>query len=131
MSMRLLLLGAVLSLHAETGRDAWLRYELSPTPPSLPAVVAVIGDSPVLRTAQQELIRGVRGMTGRTLRAESGAARENAIVLQTGAAGLAPDAFSVKLDRGSIIIGASNDRGALYGAFALLRKVALGERLVD
>jgi alpha-glucuronidase len=132
MSFRVLLLGTVLGLHAETGRQAWLRYEpLSGPPPNLPAVVTVMSDSPVLRTAQQELIRGLRGMTGRMLRAESGAARENAIVLQTGAAGLAPDAFSVKLDRGSIIIGASNDRGALYGAFALLRKVALGERLVD
>src|SRR5215831_12804548 len=130
MSMRLLLLGAVLSLHAETGRDAWLRYELSPTPPNLPAVVTVIGDSPVLRTAQQELIRGLRGMTGRTLRSESGAAREHAIVLRAGAA-LGPDAFAVKLEGGNLVISSANDRGVLYGAFALLRRVALGERLAD
>ena len=94
-------------------------------------MVTVAGDSPVLRTAQQELIRGLRGMTGRTLRAETGAAKEPAIVLQTGAPGLAPDAFAVKLERGNIVISSSNPRGALYGAFALLRKIALGERLAD
>ena len=62
---RTLLFVAVLNLHAETGYQAWLRYEPSPTPLNLPAVVTVAGDSPVLRTAQQELIRGLRGMTGR------------------------------------------------------------------
>lgn len=128
---RLLWFAAVLNLHAETGYQAWLRYEPVVTPPALPAVVTVTGDSEVLRTAQAELIRGLRGMTGRILRAESGAPKEAAIVLQTGAAGLAPDAFAVKLDRGNIVISGANDRGALYGAFALLRKVALGERIAD
>ena len=89
--MRWIALFLTLALHAESGHDAWLRYEPLVSPPQLPAVVSVGGHSLVLRTAQQDLIRGVRGMTGRILRAESGTPRENAIVLQTSAAGLAPD----------------------------------------
>ena len=70
--MRWIALFLTLALHAESGHDAWLRYEPLVSPPQLPAVVSMAGDSQVLRTAQQELIRGVRRMTGRVLRAESG-----------------------------------------------------------
>jgi alpha-glucuronidase len=131
MSLRLLLFTTVLGLHAETGSQAWLRYEPLATPPNLPAVLAVPAGSPVLVSARQELIRGIRGMTGRILRVETGTPRENAIVIQTGATGLAQDAFTLKAERGNITIAAANDRGALYGAFALLRKIALGEPLAN
>src|SRR5262249_22292682 len=124
MSLRLLLLGAVLSLHAETGHQAWLRYEPLSAPPSLPAVVVAVSASPVFQSARDELIRGVRGMTGRTLRVESGPVQEPAIVLQTGARGLAPEAFTLRAERGNIVGEAAGDRGAPYRGFALLRKVA-------
>src|ERR1700731_751195 len=71
------------TLHAETGRDAWLRYQSLQTAPPLPAVLTTIGESDVLRTARDEMIRGIRGMTGRTLRVEPAFPRENAIVLGT------------------------------------------------
>ena len=66
---------AVGLLHAETGRDAWLRYmpldeNAQEKYVSLPASVVVLGDSDVLGSAQKEMIRGVRGLLGRTLRAE-------------------------------------------------------------
>src|SRR5947208_14292401 len=125
--MRWICLLLTLSLHAETGYRAWLRYAPLASPPSLPAVVSVTGDSLVLRTAQQELIAGIRGMTGRIPRAQSEAPLEPAIVLQAGAAGLAPDAWSIQPDRGNIRISGGSDRGVLYGVFALLRKIALGE----
>ncbi|HJZ99005.1 MAG TPA: alpha-glucuronidase family glycosyl hydrolase, partial [Candidatus Solibacter sp.] len=83
-----LLLGT--SLHAETGAQAWLRYAPLDKPPALPAVVVVQGDSPVLLAAREELIRGIRGMTGRTLRIESDTPKEPAIVIRTG--NLPPDA---------------------------------------
>src|SRR5436305_9880730 len=93
--MRWICLLLTLSLHAETGYRAWLRYAPLASPPALPAVVSITSDSLVLRTAQQELIAGIRGMTGRILRAEAGPPNENAIVLQAGAAGLGPDAWSI------------------------------------
>jgi len=70
-------------LHAETGRDAWLRYASVQSPPALPAVAVALGDSAVIATAQNELIRGVRGMAGHTLRADRAIPQESAIVVGT------------------------------------------------
>ena len=77
---------------AETGYDAWLRYASIDDAAArkryatLPANAVALGDSVVIRTAQAELIRGVRGMLGRTLRAEGALPHESAIVLVTFAA---------------------------------------------
>jgi alpha-glucuronidase len=129
------------ALHAETGANAWLRYAALDEAAGrryrdvLPAAIASLDSSPVTASAQQELIRGIRGMLGRTLRME---ASEGAIVLGTLAqvgprfslvANLGPDGYWLKTVNRSIIITAQNDRGVLYGAFALLRKIALGESI--
>src|SRR5262249_1328644 len=81
--MRTVVLVAVLliatSLHAETGRDTWLRYaaldEAAATQyrAAIPSSIVVLGSDVVEQTAQHEWIRGIRGMLGRTLRAELGA----------------------------------------------------------
>ncbi|HYW47036.1 MAG TPA: alpha-glucuronidase family glycosyl hydrolase [Bryobacteraceae bacterium] len=129
------------ALHAESGYDAWLRYAPVASDPEMPAVVATLSDSPLIASARDELIRGVRGMTGRILRSETGLPKEKAFVLGTihdlrGA--YVPDGSDWPLDAWSIskarlytFITASNDRGVLYGTFALLRKMALGEKIVD
>jgi alpha-glucuronidase len=137
-----------LSLRAETGYEAWLRYvPLRPRQvdryASLPKVVIALDASPVVHSAQEETIRGVRGMLGRTLQAEDKPPAEPAIVLATFAtlrradpamklpAQLGDDGFwitraSVK-GRECILIASPGDRGVLYGTFAFLRKIALGE----
>ena len=80
-------------------------------PPALPAVVTVNGDSLVLRSAQQELIRGLRGMTGRTLRAESGAAaRAGNRPRVSRRAVLTVDAFSLQVRRAAISIIRGGER---------------------
>ena len=77
---------------AETGVDAWLRYprirDAAATVQysQLPAVVVVLGDSPVLTSARDELLRGIAGMLGRTLRVESHLPTEPAFVLGTATA---------------------------------------------
>ena len=135
-----LLLVAALSLHAETGYRAWLRY--AKTTADLPAVVTLLGESAVIRSARDELIRGVRGMTGRTLRIETGIPSEDAIVLGTLlalqhafpelriAAGLEGDGYLLRTVRAGavrrVLIAGQNDRGVLYGSFALLRKIGFG-----
>jgi alpha-glucuronidase len=133
------LLLMALSLRAETGRDAWLRY--APVPSlQAPAVVSAVGDSVLVLSARQEVIRGLRGMTGRVSRAESGVPQESAIVLGTLASlpsrwaltsSLQEDGYWLKTINESAIhytvVTAINERGVLYGAFALLRKMALGE----
>ncbi len=155
--VKFLLLGAVLASTAvaESGYDAWLRYAplegttLREAHRWLPAVVTVINDGSatdvVLGSAQQELIRGVKGMTGRTLRTASGVPQEGAIVVATvdGLRRALPawnatpsdplinDGYSIQtLTRDGhrqIVIAGENARGALYGVFALLRKLGTGE----
>ncbi len=134
-----------LPLFAETGHDAWLRYSALTENIATPAVVASFSDSQVIASARQELIRGVRGMTGHTLRMESGVPKEDAIVLGTLAelrqsapqwhldSNLKADGYWLKTIasdklRYTIVTG-PNDRGVLYGVFALLRKMALGESI--
>ena len=138
-----------LNLRAETGYDAWLRYARIDDPAesrrydSLPAAVVVLGDSPVLRAAREELVRGVRGMLGRTLREEVKLPGENAIVLgvfddvqrtfpELGALPtLSADGFLVRSLRVGgnqyLIVSGPDDRGVLYGAFHLLRRIGLRE----
>jgi alpha-glucuronidase len=132
------------TLHAETGANAWLRYAGLDEAASrqyrdvIPGAITSLDNSPLEASARRELIRGIRGMLGRTLRVEAGVPAEGAIVLgtlaQVGprfslAANLAPDGYWLKTVNHSLIITAENDRGVLYGAFALLRKIALGESL--
>ena len=149
--MRNLVLIATLlvPLHAESGADAWLRYapldEASARQyrASLPASVVTYGATTVAQSAQRELLRGIRGMLGRTLRVQSSVPKESAIVLGTLAglkkaapqlrleADLPPDGYwltTASLNGISYtVITAANDRGVLYGTFAFLRKIALGE----
>ena len=96
---------------AESGHDAWLRYSSSGAPP----VITVVGQSALLESARLELARGFR------------TPKAQAIVLGGPAANLKPDGYQLKTVDGKIVITGADDRGVLYGAFALLRKVALGE----
>jgi alpha-glucuronidase len=136
------------SVHAETGYDAWLRY--APLPAAvlsrvgpLPRVVTVLGDSPVLRSARDELVRGLSSMTGTPITTAAALPRRPSILLGTvervrllvpGAPApteLAPDGFwlGTAALRGQtvIVVASTTDRGVLYGAFALLRRIARGE----
>src|SRR5712691_10345659 len=101
--IRPILLSGLLAagLQAESGYDAWLRYERVPGDVPVPTVVTIMHDSEVLRSARAELIRGLQGMTGSILRSAIGAPRENAIILGTFAeagvnASLAEDGFVLR-----------------------------------
>ena len=56
------------------------------------------------------------------------AARQTEIVLST-KGNVKLDGYELRITNGKITISGSNDRGVLYGAFALLRKVGLGESI--
>ena len=134
-------------LHAGTEREAWLRYaplkeSARARYESMPAGVVVLGDSALLRSARDETIRGIRGMLGRTLRAEIEVPKEGAIILGTVASikaampSLAPpemtkDGFWLATPSIAglrhLVIASPNDRGVLYGVFALLGKIAREE----
>jgi alpha-glucuronidase len=133
---------------AETGADAWLRYapldkNAAKNYAALPASVVVLGNSPLLDSAKGELIRGVRGMLGRTLREEKSLPHESAIILGTVSSlevaallehvNLHGDGFllaTAQVDGFErLIVTSTSDRGVLYGVFALLSKIAGGESI--
>ena len=151
-AVRAALLGLTLlspdSVRAESGYDAWLRYAPIAEPArsqyaSLPAGVVALGHSLVVRTARDELTRGVRSMLGRRLIASPSLGGEAAIVLGTTdlvraalPAVAVPDldrsdgfwlGTAIASGRRLIVVSGRSDRGVLYGTFALLRRIALQE----
>ena len=144
------LLVSTFRLTAETGYDAWLRYRPIDQPAArqtlkgLPSSVVTLRQSPVLTSAQSEIVRAVEGMLGRTLRA-SETISEDAIVLATSDSlkaafptisppkNLASDGYWLRtatVDRRNLLlVVGGGDRGVLYGAFALIRKMALRQAL--
>lgn len=149
-------------LAAETGDDAWLGYtaldkEQASIYENLPSSVLTMGDSPVLKSAQQELAAGVKKMLGPTLHLDADVAQPSVgsqarhvrnpvgdsfvlgtlSELKTIVPKLKParepsgDGYWLKVLRINghkcLVITAATDRGVLYGVFALLRKIALGE----
>ncbi len=124
-------------LAAETGADGWLRYArlegeaLRRAEAAVPAVIRVEGDAELLMTARGEILRGVHGMTGRTLRTTATAENEASILLKIDKT-LRPDAFRIgtlPAPPHTLVIAGGDARGTLYGGFAFLRKLALGEPL--
>jgi len=144
------LLVSTFRLTAETGYDAWLRYRPIDQPAArqtlkgLPSSVVTLRQSPVLTSAQSEIVRAVEGMLGRTLRARE-TISEDAIVLAPSDSlkaafptisppkNLASDGYWLRtatVDRRNLLlVVGGGDRGVLYGAFALIRKMALRQAL--
>ncbi|HEY1948404.1 MAG TPA: alpha-glucuronidase family glycosyl hydrolase [Bryobacteraceae bacterium] len=146
----LLFLGA-LSLRAETGYDAWLRYAFIDDPnvrqsyTHLPATIVILDPTTVIETAAQEASRGVRGMLAKTLRMQTQLPNEDCILLGTMAAvkralpglslptSLQEDGYLLRTTASGghsiLLVTALNDRGVLYGTFALLRNIGLHQDL--
>ena len=140
----------VASSLAETGEAAWLRYAPLDRPAAqhfsaLPLATVALGNSIVLKTAQQELIRGMNGMLGRSERAQDWLPNQGSIVLATVAelrsvlpelkfpADLQGDGYRLSWQSihgfDCLVITAATDRGVLYGAFEVLRRIALDRSL--
>jgi alpha-glucuronidase len=141
-----LLLAGAAPMRADTGQKGWLRYARIHDAAarkqylSLPAVVVALGNSPEIQSAQQEMVLGVRGMLGRTLREEGSLPDESAIVLGTIGeirraapesrldARLEKDGYLLRTmplnGRRCLVVTGANERGVLYGTFALLRRIA-------
>jgi alpha-glucuronidase len=126
----------------------WLRYAalkdvgLKQYRAAVPSAVVLLDTAPTEQSAQEELVRGIRGMLGRTLRIETSVSNQPSIVLgkmdtvrRIGgiAATLPPDGYWLKSltlnGTRHIVIAGANDAGVLYGTFAFLRKVASGESI--
>jgi len=149
LSALIALLSVPPQLRAESGAEAWLRYTRHDARTlqkyqNLPPNVVVLGDSQVLISARDELSRGLQSLLGKPLRTDASLS-ESAILLGTVASiqktipefrppeKMVVDGFSLtEIDvRGKTVlaIAALNDRGVMYGSFALLGKIARGESI--
>lgn len=155
--MHLLLVLALLVIPveaaAETGAAAWLRYPAIADAvvlsryASVPATVVAVGDSEVVATAAQELATSLGSMLGRRMTVARALGDGDAIVVGTGESlramlpGVASRQPSIEegfwigtaSDRGRRVLAivGHGERGALYGSFALLRRVALHQPVSD
>ena len=136
-------------LQAESSESAWLRYAPLPSDQAkqfadLPPNVVVLGHSDLLENARRELVRGVGAMLGRNLEIQSAVSTTNSIIVGTTGSlrnaipeltvpELHEDGFWLanrKIgQQEDIIIAGGNDRGVLYGVFAFLNRIALGQSL--
>ena len=121
---------------------AWLRYgqiaSRGPLPATLPEQIVVLGTDPVMTTAGEELAAGLERLSGRrpgvvtqsapgrriTLAALPALAAASPAVVPPRP--LRPDDFWITdHGEGSLLVTGGTPRGVLYGAFALLRQLAV------
>lgn len=116
---------AVSPAAAEDGYALWLRAQ---APVTAQATVTRLGDSATLTLAEAELRRAVPGGTPPILLATAAAPALRPLKLPF--EGLGDEGYLVRnvtLNGQRVILVAGNsDRGALYGAFALIRHIATG-----
>src|SRR5580765_356498 len=144
------LLIAVRPLGAETGAAGWLRYQRLSDPAirarydPFAGPIAALGTSPVIATARDELGRGFASMLDRSLTATDHIPDARIVLGTVETVGRAlprltipaltqPGAYWVAalkpgatMSPGVVIVG-KDDRGVLYGAFSLLRRIAMHE----
>jgi alpha-glucuronidase len=137
--------------YAETGQAAWLRYArldadaAQRNERNVPRAIVTFEAAAPVQKARDELVAGVQGMLGGDAKILSELPATGAIVagtlarLRQASADLVPvatlpaDGYWLKTSMVSgarfVVIAGESERGVLYGAFALLRKVAMGESL--
>ncbi|KAF2029694.1 alpha-glucuronidase [Setomelanomma holmii] len=138
-TLALLTLGA-----AEDRSQAWLRYAHVPNaaqhisvPSRIVALNATSG-SPI-STAQQELKRGIKSITGQRMQRKRSPDQQSTTIIigtsdayakqygnLTGSEDLVEDGFILDTESSNVIIVGQNERGALYGAFEYLSRLAQG-----
>jgi alpha-glucuronidase len=130
---------------AETGYDLWLRYtpieagSLRDSYRAHATEVVVAGESPTIDALRAELRAGLGGMLGAPVSFAPRPTRAGAILVGTPSTSptiaalgwgreleaLGPEGFLIRTTRlngrPATVVAASTDRGALYGAFRLLR----------
>jgi len=132
-----------LSASAQTADQAWLRYSGGHRV-AIPASVRALGSDPLEQSAVKELQRGLAGLTGAQPTTDSSKGEtvvgtldevRQAFPAIAAPAHLLPHGFWLKRaashGRPLVIVAGSNEHGALFGAFDLLRRIATGENLAQ
>ena len=123
---------------AQTAEQAWLKYMGGHANAGIPQNVRALGSGVLEQSAVEELKRGLAGMEGaRTASGETviGTLDEvrRAYPLLKAPAHLEAHGFWLRrtLWRGHplVVVAGSNEHGALFGAFDLLRRIATGQNV--
>ncbi len=146
----LLVVLAAAPVSGETGHEAWLRYAPIGAPAAarlgvpVPATIVALGRGEVARSAVAELQRGLDGMLGARHVVADRSAPSPAVLVGTieevraalpgvPVAQVGADGFWLGTAAAhggtSLVVAGQSGRGTLYGAFALLRMIALGRNL--
>ncbi|NID09983.1 alpha-glucuronidase family glycosyl hydrolase [Fibrivirga algicola] len=120
----------------DDGYRLWLKYDLITNVPRRQAYaqsaqfIVLSGDSPILKSAADELQMGLKGLLGKSVPVLSSVGgRKGGIVLSVtpGAQALNKEGYQITASGGNITIAGKSDAGVLYGAFALLRHLQTGQ----
>ncbi len=150
-SLLILTLASALTLRADDGYRLWLRYDPIADPALRAAYTGVISEivipenaPPVVASARDELVTGFRGLLGVEVPIVTQATRDNALILATprdpwiaaiiseadlreaGVEGYIVRRIAHEGGHRTLIV-ANRPQGLLYGAFALLRHLQLGQ----
>jgi alpha-glucuronidase len=140
-----------INLHAEDGYDLWLRYKPLTDAKRLAAYqnqiksVTILGNSPTIQVATEELNRGLMGLLGKkipvvtklegpqignvvigifkNLNFEKGLMREEDLKK------MGEEGYLITNSQNTLYIMANTDKGLLYGVFHFLRLIQTGEDL--
>lgn len=133
---------AVANASLGPGDPAWLSYRpvvsAAVFPAGIPDTVVELGHSLLEDSASREIAEGWRGMLQhepRVVRLETGGTHLEVVVGTQNEIdawhphsslkrSLRPDAYRLYRDKNALVVEGGDDRGALYGAFALLREIA-------
>ncbi len=137
----------------EDGSELWLRYRKVPVPGCLSEYQAAItqivkaGSSATLQAAQSELVKGLSGLTGKTIPVNDQPSSDGAVVLGTPASSTLVSSLSLGTSltavgnegylvkattvggKAAIVVAANTDVGVLRGSFALLRQLQMHHTL--
>ena len=131
---------------AQTAEQAWLRYSGYHGRTVVPLRARALGQGSIEASAVSELQRGIAGLTEVSSYLSGSAINGEAIV---GTAtevhkaypkvpvptDLGPEGYWLywngNLDKADLIVAGTDERGALYGAFALLRLIATDQSLIQ
>ena len=141
------------ALRAEDGYRLWLRYDAIPDASLRQSYAGAISEivipenpRPLIASARDELVTGLRGLLGADIPVVSKATRNNALILgiprdpwiasvvneadlrEAGVEGYVLRRIAHEGGHRTLIV-ANRDSGLLYGAFALLRHLQLGQSL--
>ena len=107
--------------HAETGEDAWLRYQHHE---GKAAQVTKLGEGPELDSAAKEI---ARALTNESVVLGTVTECRRAYPKVNFPADLQGDGYVITTVKRTVIVASPTTRGVLYGAFALIRRGGIGE----